>query len=217
MKVERFKIFISESLGEVTAEINRPEKSRACIILAHGAGANMDHRFMVNLSIALCEAGFTVLRYNFPFTEKGKSRPDPAPVAEKTVEMVIRKAIGLFPGEHMFAAGKSFGGRMTSHVISKAHIDELKGLIFYGFPLHAAGKPSVDRAAHLPRITIPMLFLQGTKDALAQLPLITEVLAGLPTSRLSVFDGADHGFLKGKKEVIPEIVDATVAWYEKLF
>jgi uncharacterized protein len=217
MKTERFKVYVSESIGEVTMEITSPDSVKACIVLAHGAGADMDHRFMVKLAEHLADAGFAVMRYNFPFTENKKARPDPAPVAEKTVQVVIQKAMELFPSIHIFAGGKSFGGRMTSQLVSKKPIDNLKGLIFYGFPLHPAGKPSIDRATHLAGVTVPMLFLQGTKDSLAQMPLITQVVSTLPTSTLTVFDGADHGFSIGKKDVITDLTEATVSWYRKLF
>jgi uncharacterized protein len=217
MKTESFQITISDSIGPVSAEILEPGNMKALIVLAHGAGANMNHRFMKELSKALAELGIGTLRYNFPYMEKGKGRPDSPAIAEKTVEVAIEKANALFPNIHLFAGGKSFGGRMTSQRISKQPISYLKGIVFYGFPLHAPGKPSMDRAGHLKSVTIPMLFLQGTRDALAELTLITEVTSGLTTSTLTLFEGADHSFIAGKKEMITELASRTSAWVDQLF
>lgn len=217
MKTDTFKLTVSDSIGSVSAEVFEPDDMKAMIVLAHGAGANMHHRFMKTLSTALAEAGVGTLRYNFPYMEKGKGRPDVPAVAEKTVEAAIEKAKSLFPHVHLFAGGKSFGGRMTSQRVSKEPISGLKGIIFFGFPLHAVGKPSSDRAAHLKAVTIPMLFLQGTRDALADLTLITDVTSGLPTSTLALFEGADHSFAAGKKEMIPQLVETTLKWLNTLF
>jgi predicted alpha/beta-hydrolase family hydrolase len=217
MKTDSFQIIVSESIGAVSAETLIPDDMKALIVLAHGAGANMQHRFMKTLSKSLADVGVGTLRYNFPYMEKGKGRPDPPAIAEKTVEAAIAKAHELYPDVHLFAGGKSFGGRMSSQRISKQPISYLKGLVFYGFPLHAPGKASIERAAHLKSVTIPMLFLQGTRDALANLTMITEVAAGLPTSSLKLLEGADHSFVAGKKEMIPLLVEETVAWLNKLF
>jgi predicted alpha/beta-hydrolase family hydrolase len=217
MKTQSFQIIVSESIGAVSAEVFEPANMSAFIVLAHGAGANMNHRFMKALSNALAEAGIGTLRYNFPYMEKGKGRPDPPAVAEKTTKAAVEKAYEMFPDTHLFAGGKSFGGRMTSQLVSKQPISYLKGLVFYGFPLHAPGKPSTDRAAHLRSVTIPMLFLQGTRDALADLTLITEVTTTLPTSTLVLLEGADHSFVSGKKDLIPRLAEETNAWVTKLF
>jgi uncharacterized protein len=217
MKAESLQIIVSESIGAVSAEVLEPADMKALIVLAHGAGANMHHRFMKALSKALAESGIGTLRYNFPYMEKGKGRPDPPAIAEKTVEAAIGKAHEMYPDTHLFAGGKSFGGRMTSQRVSKEPISYLKGIIFYGFPLHAPGKPSTERAPHLKSVTIPMLFLQGTRDALADLTLITEVTSGLPTSTLTLLEGADHSFVSGKKEMIPILAEETLVWLSKLF
>lgn len=217
MKAESFQFPVSDSVGFVSAEALEPADMKALIVLAHGAGANMNHRFMKGLAKALAESGIGTLRYNFPYMEKGKGRPDPPAIAEKTVEAAIEKAYERYSGIHLFAGGKSFGGRMTSQRVSKQPISYLKGLVFYGFPLHASGKPSTDRAAHLKAVTIPMLFLQGTRDSLADLALITEVASGLPTSTLTLFEGADHSFAVGKKEIIPALAEQTLTWMTKLF
>jgi predicted alpha/beta-hydrolase family hydrolase len=189
---------------------------KTLVVLAHGAGAGMNHRFMNELSEALAALGIGTLRYNFPYMENGKKRPDVPAVATKTVEMVLAKAYELFPKAKIFGSGKSFGGRMTSQYLSKNPPDFVKGIIFYGFPLHPAGAPSVDRAEHLKTVTVPLLFLQGTRDALAELKLIQQVSDSLSGSTLITFEKADHSFKSGKKEFIPELVAATQSWIDNL-
>lgn len=210
--MKALKIKISENIGSVSAALLEPPKMKTLIVLAHGAGAGMNHPFMLLLSEALGEKNIGTLRYNFPYMENGKKRPDVPAVATKTVEMVLLKAHELFPKIKIFGAGKSFGGRMTSQCLSKNHLDFVKGLIFYGFPLHVAGAPSTDRADHLKTVQVPMLFLQGTRDALAELSLIKQVTKGLTKSSLEIFEGADHSFKSGKKEFIPALADATLKW-----
>jgi len=209
-------IKISESIGSVSALIVEPKKAKAMMILAHGAGAGMRHQFMEELSAQLSEASIGTMRFNFPFTENAKKRPDPAPVAEKTISVVWNKACELFPNVPLFAAGKSFGGRMSSHVISKTSVPFIKGLVFFGFPLHAPGQPSLSRADHLKSVTVPMLFLQGTRDALADIKLIEEVTSGLPKATLVTFEGADHSFKAGKNVMIPQLVESASAWVSGL-
>ena len=212
MESKKLTIKISESIGSVSALIVEPKKAKAMMILAHGAGAGMRHQFMEELSAQLSEASIGTMRFNFPFTENAKKRPDPAPVAEKTISVVWNKASELFPNVPLFAAGKSFGGRMSSHVISKTSVPFIKGVVFFGFPLHAPGQPSVSRADHLKAVTVPMLFLQGTRDALADIKLIEEVTSGLPKATLVRFEGADHSFKAGKNVMIPELVESASAW-----
>lgn len=209
---KKISIPVSESIGKVSGILMVPEKAKAVMVLAHGAGAGMMHRFMVELSAALAGQSIATLRYNFPFTENGKGRPDPPAVAEKTVGAAFQKGAALFPDLPLFAAGKSFGGRMSSHYLSKGSPGNVKGIIFYGFPLHPPGNPSVERANHLMSVTVPMLFLQGTKDALANLALITKVCEQLPLARLVTFEGADHSFKSGKKEFIGELAGETAGW-----
>jgi predicted alpha/beta-hydrolase family hydrolase len=216
MKIESFKIDISESIGSVSAEVLEPSDMDTLLVLAHGAGANMHHRFMKALAKALAENGIGTLRFNFAYMEKGKGRPDPPAIAEKTVEQVILKAKELFPETNLIAGGKSFGGRMTSNRVSKAAITSLKGLVFFGFPLHPAGKPSTDRATHLKQVAIPMLFLQGTRDALAELDLIKQTTKALKPAQLILFEGADHSFAVGKKDIIPDLVAATRQWVDEI-
>lgn len=210
--MKSLKIKISDNLGSVSAILQEPPKMKALVVLAHGAGAGMNHKFMSDLSDALAAKSIGTLRYNFPYMENGKKRPDVPAVATKTVEMVLTKAHELFPTIKIFGAGKSFGGRMTSHCLSKTNFDFVYGLIFYGFPLHPAGAPAMDRADHLKQVTVPMLFLQGTRDALADLTLIKKVTANLKKSSLQLFEGADHSFKSGKKEFIPELARASETW-----
>jgi len=183
--------------------------------LAHGAGAGMNHTFMVAIAQSLAEAGIATLRFNFPFAENKKGRPDPPAVAHKTVETAISKAKELFPKLPLFAAGKSFGGRMTSQYLS-AHPDTaVKGIIFYGFPLHPAGKQSTERAEHLREIKVPMLFLQGTRDELATWDLIASVCSMLPLSTLIKIEGADHAFKAGKQNTIQVLANESAKWIER--
>jgi len=164
----------------------------------------------------LAKKEIATLRYNFPYMENGKKRPDVPAVATKTVEMVLNKANELFPEASIFASGKSFGGRMSSQCLSKNSPDFVKGIVFYGFPLHPAGAPAIDRAEHLKQVKVPMLFLQGTRDALAELSLMQKVSSGLKKASLVLFEGADHSFKSGKKEFIPELAAATEKWIAEL-
>ena len=148
--------------GAVSALLVRPDAPRACFVFAHGAGAGMTHSFMEAFANGLCERGIASLRYQFPYMEKGSKRPDPPAVAQATVRAAVAKAAEIFPGLALIAGGKSFGGRMTSQAQATAPLPGVRGLAFVGFPLHPAGKPSTDRADHLAKIDIPMLFLQGS-------------------------------------------------------
>ncbi len=180
---------------------------------AHGAGAGMSHRFMIALATALAVENIGTMRFNFPFMENGKKRPDVPAVAEKTVGVVLERLTERYPTLLRLASGKSFGGRMTSQFLSK-HKGDVQGIIFYGFPLHPAGSPAIARAEHLSSINLPMLFLQGTKDALAENELIQEVCSGLKTATLDKIEGADHGFMISRKERIDILVTRTLNWLE---
>ncbi|HET6996545.1 MAG TPA: alpha/beta family hydrolase [Chitinophagaceae bacterium] len=216
MKTKLLSLQISPSIGSVSAECMIPEKSKCIITLAHGAGAGMNHSFMKTLAESLGEAGISTLRFNFPFTENKKGRPDTPAVAHQTIEAAIIKAKKLFPELPLFAAGKSFGGRMTSQYLSAHHDDAVKGIIFYGFPLHPTGKPSVDRADHLKEVHVPMLFLQGTKDELATWGLITSVCSKLPLADLVKIEGANHAFKAGKKDIMQILVHETAEWVGRI-
>lgn len=216
MKNQSITFPVSDSIGKVSGILYLPEKPKAVLALAHGAGAGMTHNFMEKLAAQLADRGIGTFRYNFPYMENKKKRPDVAAVAEKTVGAALDCAQSLVPsGVPLYAAGKSFGGRMSARYLSANDKGFVKGIVFYGFPLHAAGAPSTERAEHLANVKIPMLFLQGTRDALAQIALITEVCSKLPTATLVTFEGADHSFKKGKKEFLEELVEATESWLKK--
>jgi predicted alpha/beta-hydrolase family hydrolase len=215
---ERFTIDTGKS-GPVSALLLRPEAPRACFVFAHGAGAGMTHSFMETFANGLCERGIATLRYQFPYMEKGGKRPDPPAIAQAAVRAAVAKAAEIFPGLALIAGGKSFGGRMTSQAQAATSLPGVRGLAFVGFPLHPAGKPSTDRADHLAKIDIPMLFLQGTRDSLAESALIEPVVRRLGSrAALHLAEGADHSFhvlaRSGRKdaEVMNEILDVFAGW-----
>ena len=175
---QRLTIEVGKS-ASVSALLTRPQRARACFVFAHGAGAGMNHPFMAAVAAGLAERGIATLRYQFPYMEKASKRPDPPAIAIATVRAAAAKAAEIFPGLGLIAGGKSFGGRMTSQAQAAAPMPGVRGLAFVGFPLHPAGKPSIDRAEHLGKIELPMLFLQGTRDTLAEVALIEPVVQRL--------------------------------------
>lgn len=196
-----------------------PANAKAAYVFAHGAGAGMAHKSMAAIAEGLAERGIATLRYNFLYMERGSKRPDSPPLAHSAVRAAVAKAHELAPKLPLFAGGKSFGGRMTSQAQALEPLAHVRGLIFFGFPLHPAGKPSDERAKHLDDVAIPMLFLQGTNDALAELDLLKPVVKRLSKrATLSLFEHADHSFhvpaKSGHKdgEVLDEILTATVDW-----
>jgi predicted alpha/beta-hydrolase family hydrolase len=179
----------------VSALLRAPADARACYVLAHGAGAGMRHPFMGAIVEALAAHGIATLRYQFPYMENGSKRPDVPAVAHATVRAAVAEAARAMPGLALVAGGKSFGGRMTSQAQAATPLPGVRGLAFLGFPLHPAGKPSDERAAHLADVRVPMLFLQGTRDDLADLALLQPVIARLgPYAELATFADADHSF-----------------------
>ena len=209
--------------GSVSALLSSPDAPRACFVFAHGAGAGMTHSFMEAFAGGLRERGIACLRYQFPYMEKASKRPDPPAIAHGAVRAAVAKAAEIFPGLGLVAGGKSFGGRMTSQAQAAAPLPGVRGLAFVGFPLHPAGKPSTDRAEHLSKIDIPMLFLQGTRDTLAEVKLIEPVVKRLgPRATLHMADGADHSFHvlarsgRNDREVMNEILDVFAAWVGSL-
>ncbi|MFO1017029.1 MAG: alpha/beta family hydrolase [Hyphomonadaceae bacterium] len=196
-----------------------PPKATAVYVFAHGAGAGMAHKSMAAIADGLAERGIATLRYNFLYMERGSGRPDSPALAHQAVRAAVAKASELAPELPLFAGGKSFGGRMTSQAQALDPLPHVRGLIFFGFPLHPAGKPSDERAKHLDDVAIPMLFLQGTNDALASLDLLKPVAKKLgKRATLALFDPADHSFhvpaKSGRKdsEVLAEILDTAAAW-----
>ncbi len=204
----------TSSAGVVSAILRRPTDARAMLVIGHGAGAGMRHVFMDAVARRLGDRGIATLRYQFPFMEKGSRRPDPHPILFATVRAAVAAACEQTPDLPLFAGGKSMGGRMTSMAAAKAPLEHVRGIVFVGFPLHPTGRPSSDRATHLSDVTVPMLFLNGTRDKLAVMELLEPVCEGLGTqTRLHVVDGADHGFHVLKRsgrtddEVLDELAD----------
>jgi predicted alpha/beta-hydrolase family hydrolase len=207
------------SAGTVSSLLTVPAQPRAGFVFAHGAGAGMTHAFMAAVASGLAERQIATLRYQFPYMEKGGKRPDPPGIAHAAVRAAVAAAAQHCPGLPLIAGGKSFGGRMTSQAQAKGPLADVVGLAFLGFPLHAAGKPSSDRADHLADVKIPMLFLQGTNDKLAELDLLKPVVKKLTArATLHLVEAADHSFhvpaRSGRKdaEVMSEVLDAFVAW-----
>ena len=174
---QRLTIQVSQT-AVVSGLLLMPDRARACLVLAHGAGAGMSHPFMTAAAAGLSERGIGTLRYQFPYMETGSRRPDGPALAQATVRAAVNEANMLLPDLALFAGGKSFGGRMTSQAQAESPLPNVRGIAFFGFPLHPAGKPSVLRARHLLGIQVPMLFLQGDRDALAQPDLIRQSVAG---------------------------------------
>lgn len=212
LHTQAIDLFVSDTVGTVSAKYTAPEEPQCILTLAHGAGAGMNHSFMEALADALANVAIATLRFNFPFAEHGKGRPDRPATAHATVAAAIGKARELRPDLPLFVGGKSFGGRMSSQYLAANPNETVKGLVFYGFPLHPAGKPGTERADHLRSLPLPMLFLQGTKDALATWPLIEEVCGALPTASLVAFDGIDHSFRAGRADIIARLADETERW-----
>lgn len=191
----------------------------ATLVFAHGAGAGIDHPFMTALPEALAHHGVATMTYHFPYMEAGRRRPDRRAVLVETVRAAVERARALDPDRPLFAGGKSMGGRMTSHAQALEPLPGVEGIVFVGFPLHPAGKPGTDRADHLDDVGLPMLFLQGTRDRLAGLDLLTPVVDRLgDRAVLHVVEGADHGFHvlkrsgRGEDEVLEELARATASW-----
>ena len=203
----------------VSALLMQPSQARACYVFAHGAGAGMTHASMDTIAMGLAERGIATLRYQFPYMEKGSRRPDPPAIAHAAVRAAVGEAARCCPGLPLLAGGKSFGGRMTSQAQAIEALAGVRGLVFLGFPLHAAGKPSDERAAHLADVKVPMLFLQGTRDDLAQLDLLRPVVERLgKRATLETFEEADHSFhvpaRTGRKdaEVMADLLDRLARW-----
>lgn len=215
------KINVSETIGDVSALFYSPAKAESVMVFAHGAGAGMKNKFMEEVSVCLAGEGIATLRFNFPYMENGKKMPDTKPVCIAAIKAAVEKAGKLCPKLPVFGAGKSFGGRMTSTAASAGALDNIKGIIFFGFPLHAPGRPSNDRAEHLYSVNVPMLFLQGTRDALAELDLLKPVIKKISKSaELFTIEGADHSFHAKKefnlkdKEIIEMICKEVKRWME---
>jgi len=207
----------------VSALLQAPPQARACYVVAHGAGAGMAHPFMAAVAQGLAERGIATLRYQFAYMERGSRRPDAPKLAQATVRAAIARASRLLPELALFAGGKSFGGRMTSQAQAASPLPGVRGLVFLGFPLHPAGRPSDERANHLLEVQAPMLFLQGTRDQLADVQLVSALAERLGArATLKLFDDADHSFhvpaRTGRKDaqVRAELLDALAGWIDRV-
>jgi predicted alpha/beta-hydrolase family hydrolase len=218
---ERLTLAIGETC-RVSALLQLPPAATTCFVLAHGAGAGMEHPSMTAVATELAARSIATLRFQFPYMERGTRRPDPPSVCHATVRAAVAEAARLAPTLALIAGGRSFGGRMTSQAQAIKPLPGVKGLAFIGFPLHAAGKPSAERAEHLRDVKIPMLFLQGTRDELAKPELLQPLIDGLGArATLKLLQDADHSFhvpaRTGRKdpEVRAEMLDALATWIEQ--
>lgn len=214
-----FRFAASRSSGDVSALLLRPPDARRLFVFGHGAGAGMRHRFMEDAAAALAARGIATWRYQFPYVEQGSRRPDPQPILLATVRSAVAAAREAAPDLPLFAGGKSMGGRMTSLTAADGLLPGVAGLIFFGFPLHPIGQPGTSRAEHLERVDMPMLFLQGTRDKLADLELLRPVLDRLGSrATLHVVDGADHSFATPKRagrslsETLDALAETVAGW-----
>lgn len=219
MASRELSIRVDEKIGDVTAIFERPRGAKALLVLAHGAGAGMRHRFMEDLVPRLAGRAVATLRYQFPYMEKGGRRPDSRRILLSTVRAASARGVELARGLPVYAGGKSMGGRMTSLAASEEPLAAVDGIVFLGFPLHAAGKSGVERADHLRSVGVPMLFLQGTRDPLADLESIRSVCERLGRkARIHVVDGGDHSFHVRKRsgrtedEVLDELADQVASF-----
>jgi predicted alpha/beta-hydrolase family hydrolase len=220
----------SERAGETSALLERPAEARWLLVLAHGAGAGMRHAFMEAIATELAGVRVATFRFQFPYMQRGRGSPDPPPVLTATVRAAIATAAEAAPDLPLLAGGKSLGGRMTSHVFSEnpapgagEPLGRVRGLVFFGFPLHQPGRPNAKRAEHLDRVSVPMLFLQGTRDSLADLSLMRPLCGKLASrATLHVVDTADHSFHVLKRsgradaDVIRELARTTASWADSL-
>ncbi len=219
---ERISVEVGD--GErVSALLMAPAGATACVVLGHGAGAGMEHPFMGSTAAGLAERGIATLRYQFPYMERGSKRPDAPKLAHAAVRAAVAEAARRCPGMSLVGGGKSFGGRMTSQAQAAAALPRVVGLAFLGFPLHPAGKPAIERAVHLDAVGVPMLFLQGARDELAELALLQPVVARLgPRATLHLVEDADHSFhvraRSGRSDarVHGEMLDILAAWIRRL-
>jgi predicted alpha/beta-hydrolase family hydrolase len=216
-------LILETGAGRVSGLWLGPPTAKACLVLAHGAGAGMTHRSMTAIAEGLAERAIATLRFQFPYMEHGSRRPDPPLVAQAAVRAACTEAVRQVGGLPLFAGGRSFGGRMTSQAQAKAPLPQVHGLVFFAFPLHPAGKPSVERAEHLDDVALPMLFLQGTRDTLAELDLLQGVVSRLGRrAKLVLAPEADHSFhvpaSSGRKDadVLAALLDSASTWMERL-
>ena len=217
---KRIQFQISEEIGSTSGLYIRPVKPKFLLVLAHGAGAGMEHPFMETLAQLLAHQKVATLRFNFAYMENGKKVPDRPKKALPAISAAINQAKKIAKGVPVLIGGKSFGGRMCSQLAAIEKLTDIKGIIYFGFPLHAIGKPSIDRAAHLSDIPQPQLFLQGTRDSLAKIDLIKQVCKKLKKAKLEIIEGGDHSFkmLKStgvtQEEMVEKLAIKAAAFYK---
>ena len=216
------RLQVSKSV-EVSALLVSPARPDALYVLAHGAGAGMRHAFMETMAARLAARGVATLRYQFPYVENGARRIDPEPLLLDTVRAAVAMGREAAGGVTLIAGGKSMGGRMSSRAAAASPLEGVAGIAFLGFPLHPAGQPGISRAEHLAKVSVPLLFLQGTRDTLAELPLLRPVVDKLGArATLHIVEHADHMFHVLKKsgrtdeQVLDELADTVAAWSGKL-
>jgi predicted alpha/beta-hydrolase family hydrolase len=212
--------------GELAALLVRPERARHCLVIAHGAGAGMRHAFLEAAAARLAAHGVASFRFGYPYAEAGRRRPDPRPALLACTRAALRAAAAAAPDLPLLAGGKSMGGRMTSLAVAgppALDLPVLRGLVFLGFPLHPAGRPSRERGVHLREVRVPMLFLQGSRDKLAELSLLEPLVGELaPAARLHVIADADHSFRVPKRagrsahDVQDELARVVAQWADSL-
>ena len=224
VETEELRFVASKSAGPVSAILMRPAEARSLLVLAHGAGAGMRHAFLERVARGFADRGVATFRYQFPYFEKdsgkGWRRPDPRPVLLATVRAAVAAAAQAAPRLPRFAGGKSMGGRMTSLAAADEPLADVRGLVFFGFPLHPAGRPATERGEHLADVSLPMLFLQGTRDKLCELDLLRPIVGPLAAT-LHVEEEADHGFSVLKRsgrnddDVMDAILDTATRWMDE--
>jgi hypothetical protein len=208
--VKELRFTATKSAGDVSALLLRPKNAQWLFLFAHGAGAGMRHPFMEAAARCLADRGIATFRYQFPYMEQGSKRPDFKPILFETVRSAVAAAAEVSGGLPLLAGGKSMGGRMTSMAAAEEPLTDVRGLVFFGFPLHPAGQPSTERGDHLSNVTVPMLFLQGTRDTLADLTLLRPICKRLgKRATLHIVDGGDHSFhmLKSSGRTDSEVLD----------
>jgi predicted alpha/beta-hydrolase family hydrolase len=216
------RFVVDDAIGAVSSLVLRPRGARAVLVVAHGAGAGMTHPFLEDLCQALARQRVATFRFQFPYTEAGRRAPDRAPRLKATVAAALVEARRATRSLPVYAGGKSMGGRMSSMLLAERGDLDAAGLVFFGFPLHAPGKPGSERAAHLSDVGVPMLFLQGTRDRLADLGRLRPVIRELgERATLHVIEGGDHSFVVPKRsgrsrdDVLEELAATTAAWIER--
>lgn len=222
MKPEPQSLRIPVGNESVSALLLRPPNAKALYLFAHGAGAGMTHKAMESNARGLAEHGIATLRYQFLYMEKGSKRPDPPRLAHAAVRAAAAEAVGVAPDLPLFSGGRSFGGRMTSQAQTDDPLPGVRGLAFLGFPLHPAGKPGIERAEHLSRVEVPMLFVSGDRDALAELGLLQAVVAQLgERATLCLVHNADHSFRPAARsgrtagDIEAEALDRLASWIQQ--